>query len=47
MEINTFLYLSSQFQSASKWAWFIFILSAAQWLIKNSKAFLIAIHILL
>lgn len=47
MEINTFLYLSSQFQSASKWAWFVFILSAVQWLIKTSKAFLTGTHILL
>lgn len=47
MEINKFLYLSSQFQSASKWAWFIFILSAAQGWIKISKAFLIGIPIFL
>lgn len=46
-KINTFLYLSSQFQSASKRASFIYTLSPAERLRKSSKIFLTGIYVLL
>lgn len=44
-KINKFLYLSSQFQSASKRAWFIFILSPVERLRKSSKIFHTSMHV--